>query len=228
MRCILFLVLVLFLGSLHGQSPRRNFGPEAKKARAEGSLEYQRFCDDCPKLEANALLPASAATVVLYELGLPGHGLAESAFRNRTGVKCSLNAEQARQLARLLNASSTYGGTSAACHDPALGVVWYDADTCPVAYLSICLNCNNVFAKPALQSIKSEAPYHGFSASGRRKLIDLLTSWDRPYLEYSFLFDDEKQLRYLEKQVPQRYPADSAAMLMERFRDMHREQQAGE
>lgn len=228
MRSIFLLIFLLTVSCLHAQRPRRNLSPEAKQARLEGSREYKHYQDECPKIDSVADLPLGASAVVLYELGPPGHGLAESVFRNRTGVKCALNADQARQLARLLNASSTFGGTSAACHDPALGVIWYGGDSCPVAYLSICLNCNNVYSSPHLKSNQTDGPYYGLSVQGRRKLIDLLTSWDRPYLQYSFLFDDKNHLLYLEKQLSLRYPADSAEMMMERFRDIQRDQQEGD
>jgi PIN domain nuclease of toxin-antitoxin system len=76
-----------------------------------------------------------------------------------------LSKAQTIKLTNILCNKSTYGGDIAACFDPHFGVVFYKTNK-PVAYVSICLDCNYL-----VSSIKI-ADEGGFSNDGIKKIMN--------------------------------------------------------
>ena len=73
------------------------------------------------------------------------------------------------QITRITNAlcdKSSYGGDIAACFDPHFGIVYYKANL-PVAFVSICLDCNYL-----VSSINIPHSDVGFSDEGIQKIVD--------------------------------------------------------
>jgi hypothetical protein len=87
----------------------------------------------------------------------------------------------------LLNSKDSYGNSTAACHEPRIGLVFYDKNKNPCSYLSLCLSCNNLYSTPKLKHIESN---DGFSIKSRKKLHAIFEEWGFPDENYSFLFDD--------------------------------------
>lgn len=77
-----------------------------------------------------------------------------------------LTAEQATRITNTLCDASTYGDDMAACFDPHLGIVFYKLDK-PVAYVSICLDCNQL-----VSSVRIPAAITGFTWEGAKKIMD--------------------------------------------------------
>jgi len=76
-----------------------------------------------------------------------------------------LSKAQTIRLTNILCNKSTYGGDIAACFDPQFGVVFYKTKK-PVAYVSICLDCNYLVSSI---KIPNEG---GFSNNGIKKIMD--------------------------------------------------------
>jgi hypothetical protein len=55
--------------------------------------------------------------------------------------QATLTTTEINKLSKSLDSKSSYGGGSAACFDPHLGIVYY-SKTKIVAYVSVCLDCN--------------------------------------------------------------------------------------
>lgn len=88
---------------------------------------------------------------------------------------------QADNILQHLSDVKTYGGTSAACFNPHLGLVFFK-DNQVVSQISICLDCNLIDSKipiPAVTYKKidpgtdNEYSLVGFSTSGRKAIIEL-------------------------------------------------------
>ena len=84
---------------------------------------------------------------------------------NKIKKKVELTRAQTIRLTNMLCNKSTYGGDVAECFDPHFGVVFYHK-TKPVAYVSICLDCNYL-----VSSIKIPDE-EGFSRNGVKKISD--------------------------------------------------------
>ncbi|MFN8306952.1 MAG: hypothetical protein U0T79_09275 [Ferruginibacter sp.] len=84
---------------------------------------------------------------------------------NKIKKQVDLSKAQTIRLTNTLCNKSTYGGDIAACFDPHFGVVFYKTNK-PVAYISICLDCNYL-----VSSIKIPGE-GGFSNEGIKKIMD--------------------------------------------------------
>ena len=84
---------------------------------------------------------------------------------NKIKKQVELSNKQTIRLTNILCSKSTYGGDIAACFDPHFGVVFYKKNI-PVAYVSICLDCNYL-----VSSIKIPGE-GGFSYDGVKKIMD--------------------------------------------------------
>lgn len=137
----------------------------------------------------------SYSKVLLYELnGNGNHHGAASVFRQRTGRRKELKPAEIKSFLNLLNAKSSYGNTTAACHEPRIGLVFYTKEEAPCAYLSLCLACNNVYTMPKITLGLQSGMESGFSLKSRKKLHKILEDWGLPDENYSELFDDEEML----------------------------------
>ena len=83
---------------------------------------------------------------------------------NKIKKQVELSKAQTIKLTNTLCNKSTYGGDIAACFDPHFGVVFYKTNK-PVAYVSICLNCNYLVSSI---EIPDEG---GFSNDGIKKIL---------------------------------------------------------
>ena len=79
--------------------------------------------------------------------------------------KVELNESQIIKFTNLLCNKSTYDGAVASCFDPHLGIVFYKNNK-PAAYVSICLDCNNL-----VSSIKIPNSNDGFSRDGEKNIM---------------------------------------------------------
>ena len=96
-----------------------------------------------------------------------------------------LSPEQLITLTKSLTSPMSYGGSTSACFNPHLGIVFYQ-DTSVSVQINICLGCNYLIASkyiPATESIRSNDNKFaeiGFSKRGRsqiKKLCDDLGYW---------------------------------------------------
>lgn len=92
-----------------------------------------------------------------------------------------LNQKQADTLLYSLSQNTSYGGSTAACFMPHLGLVFYK-DKKKVAVINICLDCNYLISDvniPAMNShkknkgTKDEHSLFGFSTSGKQQIVNL-------------------------------------------------------
>lgn len=97
-----------------------------------------------------------------------------------TSQRC-LSQEQADKLLYTLSQNSTYGGATAACFLPHLGLVFYKNNQ-RVGVINVCLDCNYLISDisiPAMLSHKAnqgtpqEYCLYGFSESGKQGIINL-------------------------------------------------------
>ena len=77
-----------------------------------------------------------------------------------------LDSAQILKITNDLCDKSSYGGDVASCFDPHLGIVFYKTDK-PVAYISICLDCNYL-----ISSIKIPNSESGFSDNGIKRILE--------------------------------------------------------
>lgn len=103
-----------------------------------------------------------------------------------------LDIKQVDNLTKLLTDNTTYGGITAACFQPHMGIIFYHNNK--INYIvNICLDCNYLIAStqiPAQEFTKAKyedgTPYSlvGFSKKGKEKIIELSKSLDLDYGDY--------------------------------------------
>jgi len=97
------------------------------------------------------------------------------------GQKELTNAQMLR-FHKILGDTSTYGGPTAACFDPHMGIVYYKKEKI-VGYISICIDCNYLRASMPIPASEIKKKFideektimigiYGFSRSARKKLND--------------------------------------------------------
>lgn len=119
----------------------------------------------------------SSNRIVLYELnGHGNHSGAESVFRQRTGKEKELKSEEVKEFLSLINNKQSYGVGYAACHEPRLGIVFYD-ENIPISYLSLCLACNNLYSKPRIDLGLEGARNSGFNKESRKMIRKIIEDW---------------------------------------------------
>lgn len=140
--------------------------------------------------------PDNYRTVIAY--GLNGRPLVQGAMHllsNKTGQQHRLTPADTDSLLTLITSPQSYGLGTAACHDPRIGLIFYDRSNQPCGHMSICLACNNVLAEPSLGLRPATGYRNGFSLASRKKLRTLFARWGMADLQFSPLFDDEATLR---------------------------------
>lgn len=91
-----------------------------------------------------------------------------------------LTKKQVATLHKIIGDTATYGGPTAACFDPHLGVVYYQKDKI-VGHISICIDCNFLRASMSIPVSRAKKIYYGddsdnflyaegFSKPARKKL----------------------------------------------------------
>jgi hypothetical protein len=92
----------------------------------------------------------------------------------------ALTKPQQANLHQLLRDSSTFGGPTAACFDPHLGIVYYKKEKI-VGHISVCISCNYLRASVTIPASRTKKIYfsddpdnylyaEGFSQKAREKL----------------------------------------------------------
>lgn len=103
--------------------------------------------------------------------------------------QAALNKTQVDNIIKTLTSNSTYGGESAACFNPHLGIVFFN-ESKPVFVVDICLGCNYLTSTvtiPATESHKrtlgngEKFPIYGFSKSGKQKIKDFAKALNLSY-----------------------------------------------
>jgi hypothetical protein len=131
--------------------------------------------------------------VLIYSLNGNGNSSgAESVFRQRDGKLKEINPKEIKEFITLINSKKSYGNTTAACHEPRIGLVFFDKNEAPCAYLSLCLACNNIYTKPEIKLGLQPGMESGFSLKSRKKLHEIFEKWGFPDKNYSPLFDDDE------------------------------------
>jgi len=130
--------------------------------------------------------------VVLYDFsGGKGEGII-SIIDNKGNLaktvkkKILLDLETVKVLNKKLESRESYGGATASCFDPHLGIVYYSKNK-PIAHLSICMDCNrlrssrNIPAQNQGKTGKGEDAYYlldGMSKSFRIYINELLKKYN--------------------------------------------------
>lgn len=123
------------------------------------------------------------AYAVVYELA-PDHRYgASSVFKGRTGPSKSLSIQEVERFNTIIRARDTYGDAPAACFDPRIGLVYYNADSLPVAHISICFDCAQSYPYPSIQG--QEEHLRGLSETGAVQLKYLLAEWGFPNTHFN-------------------------------------------
>lgn len=95
--------------------------------------------------------------------------------------QAALNKTQIDFIVNALTSNSTYGGDTAACFNPHLGIVFFNENK-PVFVVDVCLGCNYLTSSvtiPATEYHKrkfdngEEYPVYGFSKKGKTKIKQL-------------------------------------------------------
>ncbi|MBR9921688.1 MAG: hypothetical protein GYB31_12690 [Bacteroidetes bacterium] len=143
------------------------------------------------RIEKDSLLNFPGSTisrVIFQELnGRGGHGL-ESVFEIRTGKSKELRPAEYQPFLELLHNPKSYGQYTAACHDPRVGLIFYNESDHIIGYISLCLACNNVYTRPRLAGLGLSYQDAGFSKISRKKLRELFANWGFPD-DYLGIFD---------------------------------------
>ncbi|MEM7298057.1 MAG: hypothetical protein AAF391_07305 [Bacteroidota bacterium] len=105
-----------------------------------------------------------------------GHSYARSALVCQTGDFKVLSGPEVNAFVALIQDSASYGDIMAACHQPMIGLVFYQEDKV-CAYLSLCLSCNNVYCEPAL-NLNLDYEKSGFSNHTRKLIRKILSEWN--------------------------------------------------
>jgi hypothetical protein len=120
--------------------------------------------------------------VIAYELnGRYGDARAATVFHNQTGKQIVLTESQIGEFLSLLNNRKSYGHYEMACFDPHIGLVFYDASEKIVAYLSLCLQCNNVRSEPPLDFDFLVPTNSGFTKKAYRQFFEMFNAWGIPH-----------------------------------------------
>jgi len=181
MKSHLLIPLLFFLLSCSGQPEK---APVNEITTPEPELPEKRIKVDYPKeLAAVTEFPGHPYhKVIAYQLnGRYGHARAASVFKNRTGQKVVLTESQIEEFLSLFNNRKSYGYYEMACFNPRIGLVFYDASDDIVAYLSLCLECNNVRSEPALGFDLERPSNSGFTKKVYRQLLELFNDWGIPH-----------------------------------------------
>lgn len=92
-----------------------------------------------------------------------------------------LTEPQVEEFLSLFNNRKSYGHYEMACFDPRIGLVFYDASDQIVAYLSLCLQCNNVRSEPPLDFDVVVPTNSGFTKKVYRQLFEMFNAWGIPH-----------------------------------------------
>jgi hypothetical protein len=81
-----------------------------------------------------------------------------------------LDKEKVDRFLQVVNDSNSYGNDHTRCFRPHLGVVFYDKNDKPKAHVSICFECNVLYASPEILAC-TQKELRGFSHDGLRQLV---------------------------------------------------------
>jgi hypothetical protein len=132
--------------------------------------------------------------VIAYEYSNSFNSIIEEGnFSKGIASQKELTQNQINELTDYLGDSSTYGGATAACFMPHLGIVFYQ-NTTVVAHISICLDCNylnsSIFIESCCLKLDSRGiALKGFSKIGRRKLNTLCQQLYKHWIIRKSMFD---------------------------------------
>lgn len=201
---------------------RQAFFKKADSLNRVGSKEKNQAL--IPQKEVREFPNCSYTKVILYKLnGNGNHSGANSVFRQRTHESKELSPNDLKDFLKLMNTKSSYGNSTAACHEPRIGLVFYNKDETPCAYLSLCLDCNNVYSSPELNFAEKIIPQHGFSIESRKKLHDIFEKWGFPDENFSPLFDDEEL--YSAFLLEQGYTSEEIEEAIEQFKKDYQQEE---
>ena len=172
--CLLFFIL-----SCSGQPEKESTDelPLSEPSEKPMKADYPK------KLAAVAEFPGQVYhKVIAYELnGRYGHARAASVFEAQTGRQVVLTEPQLEEFLSLFNDRKSYGYYEMACFNPRIGLVFYNASNEIVAYLSLCLECNNVRSEPMIDFDLERPSNSGFTKKTYRQLLEMFNDWGIPH-----------------------------------------------
>lgn len=146
----------------------------------------------CQENENRNFPSCDYSQVICYKLnGNGNHSYAESALRQQTSEFKQLSEDQVKAFLLLINDVNSYGNSVAACHNPEIGLVFYDEHKQPCSYLSVCLTCNNIYANPKIDLGLRAGLESGFSRESRDQLREIFKSWGYSNDAKSPMFDEK-------------------------------------
>lgn len=180
-----FILFISFFLSCSNHSGQSSTSPSTELQIETSSPTSERLPPiDYPKDQAAVqVFPGIPyQKVIAYELnGRYGHARAASVFENRTKKQVVLTKPQVEEFLSLLNDRKSYGYYEMACFDPRIGLVFYNVSNEIVAYLSLCLQCNNVRSEPALDFDLKIPSNSGFTKKKYRQLLEMFNAWGIPH-----------------------------------------------
>jgi hypothetical protein len=153
-----------------------------------------------PKKEGKIFPGFSFTKVIAYDYDGSDRGdliIEKGKIHHSVKKQIELNSEQSKLLLEILNDSLSYGEDVTRCFKPHLGLIFFDEKDIPKAQISICFLCNqhNVFPLIAAQeSVRNAHPkqFHGYSDSGRKKLIEFCQSLGFSNCSYNEFSDTDE------------------------------------
>lgn len=166
------------------------------------------------------------AYAVVYELDPNRRYGATSVFKGRTGSSKSLSLQEVERFNTIIRAHDTYGDSPAACFDPRVGLVYYNADSLPIAHISICFDCAQSYPYPKIQGQEEQEDHlRGLSETGSVRLKYLLAEWGFPHTRFNPMMNGAPTLHYLEEILPQVLDAEEAQLKLEQYKTLFEESQ---
>jgi hypothetical protein len=138
-------------------------------------------------------------TVKVFPLdGNPNNGGAKSVLKSKSDGT-ELTKSQVDDFLKIINDTNSYDNSSSACFEPSIGLVFYDSTNRACSYLSLCLDCNNIYCSPSLPGRLDHQD--GFSLKTRKKLRRIFTDWGyAPHVFSSFYDDEEDLIQFLKEE----------------------------
>lgn len=119
-------------------------------------------------------------SVVVYDYnGMSGREIVKNGalvkqegYRGKIHGSLKISDSKVKWLNKLIGSKSTYGGPTAACFDPHMGVVYYRQAKI-VGHFSICIDCNFLRSSHPIPAVEASGMNYGFSKSTRKKINQL-------------------------------------------------------
>ncbi len=205
-RVFLFIIVLVFLQSCGNEREQRaaQLAEQKKDSLLTVRLQLMRKMAEreAAQIELNNLYQnrrynpdsISDSLIIAYEIHCPWECGHRNLFTNRTGKEKVISRASFLELIQVLDTPKTYGGYTAACFHPKVGVISYDAKKRPQSYIGICLSCNNQTSNIDFDDgVTNKTTRYGYSKNGRHKIRNILNQWGFDHSKSYSSFDSKQE-----------------------------------